>query len=1299
MATIDGTSGNDTLIGASGSDTLNGLAGDDLLLGNGGDDALNGGEDDDVLKPGSGSPTLNGGAGIDTADLTEIAQGVIVQLADGTANSALGGLTAMLSSIENLLLGPGNDTVYGDAQPNRIESGHGNDLVLGGLGNDTILGGNGDDSLQGDQGDDSILGGGGSDIISVGPGVDTVVGGTGANTLYFVFDIGALFVDLLANSFVDGSGTSNVLADPENFGTVSGGSGNDHISGNAAANRLGGFTGNDTIFGLGGADTLTGNDGNDSLAGGDGDDSLAGGHGLDQLFGDAGNDSLSGDDDNDTLDGGGGSDTLSGGSGNDVLNAGTGSQALLMGGPGNDTLIGSQTLVAIASWADLPAAVMVDATLNLAFDTQGGFDSIVGCTSFLGSPQNDTMTGGAALTHTVEFYGGGGDDFFINGGQDIQPTGLVRVRYDFEPAGGTIDLLAQTATFPGHLDILVDIHAVVGTPFNDTIIGTFSEDNIDAGAGDDVLDIGVAANDMIMAGAGNDTVMLGLANVSATIDGGSGDDTFEIYLVTAPPPEVGPPTIVTHWQATDATRLTVSEVFNGTPSGSAVIGKEEGTLRILLDPFVQSFDVTAYQLDLLLVANGNMTGTLGQGDDTVIAAAGPYSLDGAGGDNRIDYAGVGSGIVAAFDGDQLMVQNGADMQTLQHFLSVHGSTHADTFTSMPFDAVTPFSASDMVTVVESGLPADAPTVVGGGGGDSYRGRLIVDYRAVAGTVMIGPSVSPELRQATVAGGTDSLRDVAAVLLPAAGSTVDYGTNRNVLLQVTGGNNRLDASPGSLLSYATFAAGLDIDLAEGHAAHGNGNDTIAGVANLIGGSGDDTITGDDQDNLLAPAGGSNTVEGGEGADTLVLGYGLSAVVGHVYLRDGERLLFATAADGPVAAQEASHVESGYFDGELVAIADFARALPDFADTTALDAGDPVLFAGLQNDAIEGSAGADFVLDPGGANRVDGGGGSDLLRMTGGSTAAQLAADLPPDLVVAAPTAGDDELLGGEGADTILAGPGADIVDGGPGNDVLFGEGGADSLTAGDGDDVLFGDDGDDLLFGEDGDDALFGFDGQDVLVGGTGDDRLYVDGDDLAAIGGGGYDTLIILETPPGFAAIDLRADEDQNQGNAGPALSGFEAVNALGATRAMSLHGALYEGAGSVLVGGAFHDTLTGGDGDDTLVGSGGNDVIDGGLGDDRLILDAGNDTASGGSGSGSDDFVYSGGPGSGAVQLVDFVPGEDRLVLSDSLASDGGEVLWLLRISALGTLIDFGDGRSITLVGVALPSLQAGDFLVETGL
>jgi Ca2+-binding RTX toxin-like protein len=79
-------------------------------------------------------------------------------------------------SILTIYLGNGNDVITaGDGAPRLyIDSGAGNDTVIGGIRADTILGGKGNDSLSGGRGDDSLDGGAGQDTVNGGAGRDTL---------------------------------------------------------------------------------------------------------------------------------------------------------------------------------------------------------------------------------------------------------------------------------------------------------------------------------------------------------------------------------------------------------------------------------------------------------------------------------------------------------------------------------------------------------------------------------------------------------------------------------------------------------------------------------------------------------------------------------------------------------------------------------------------------------------------------------------------------------------------------------------------------------------------------------------------------------------------------------------------------------------------------------------------------------------------------------------------------------------------------------------------------------------------
>ena len=64
--TINGGSGDDTLVGGAGDDFLDGKGGDDVIDGGSGDDFLLGGTGDDVLTSDGEEDILFGGAGNDT---------------------------------------------------------------------------------------------------------------------------------------------------------------------------------------------------------------------------------------------------------------------------------------------------------------------------------------------------------------------------------------------------------------------------------------------------------------------------------------------------------------------------------------------------------------------------------------------------------------------------------------------------------------------------------------------------------------------------------------------------------------------------------------------------------------------------------------------------------------------------------------------------------------------------------------------------------------------------------------------------------------------------------------------------------------------------------------------------------------------------------------------------------------------------------------------------------------------------------------------------------------------------------
>jgi Ca2+-binding RTX toxin-like protein len=128
QVSIDGNDGNDFLVaGLAAAATVLGGAGDDTVVGS------------------SGADTLDGGAGTDTLRL--LLAGT-VDLAAGTAfANAAPQITDTLAGFETVVGSLADDSLFGDANPNRLEGGQGNDLLEGRAGADTLDGGAGNDTI------------------------------------------------------------------------------------------------------------------------------------------------------------------------------------------------------------------------------------------------------------------------------------------------------------------------------------------------------------------------------------------------------------------------------------------------------------------------------------------------------------------------------------------------------------------------------------------------------------------------------------------------------------------------------------------------------------------------------------------------------------------------------------------------------------------------------------------------------------------------------------------------------------------------------------------------------------------------------------------------------------------------------------------------------------------------------------------------------------------------------------------------------------------------------------------------
>jgi Ca2+-binding RTX toxin-like protein len=191
--------GNDTVHAGSGNDRIFGEAGNDLLYGEAGDDIIEGGDGDDTLLDGDGKDkvfggtgndhfvvaldqdddTYDGGSEVDTLNISEATQAVVVDLEAGEASGEEIGTNTVVS-FEVVIAGSGDDRLSGSSA---------DESLFGGSGDDILLGEGGEDDLQGGDGNDQV-------VASLDSENDTYDGGEGTDTLDLSFATMRVEIDL-----------------------------------------------------------------------------------------------------------------------------------------------------------------------------------------------------------------------------------------------------------------------------------------------------------------------------------------------------------------------------------------------------------------------------------------------------------------------------------------------------------------------------------------------------------------------------------------------------------------------------------------------------------------------------------------------------------------------------------------------------------------------------------------------------------------------------------------------------------------------------------------------------------------------------------------------------------------------------------------------------------------------------------------------------------------------------------------------------------------------------------------------
>jgi Ca2+-binding RTX toxin-like protein len=795
-----------------------------------------------------------------------------------------------------------------------------------------------------------------------------------------------------------------------------------------------------------------------------------------------------------------------------------------------------------------------------------------------------------------------------------------------------------------------------GTAGADILVGTSQTDSI----------FGLAGNDIIKGLGGNDQ-----------IDGGTGRDVAD------------------YSDASDGVGITV-DMAAGTVSGGASVGTD--TLRSIenirgtdfADTYVaigfnQSSPNNAQDIPIQSTINNIFEG--GGGNDTIIGSSGSQASYATGnGGTQISYAHALASVTVD-------LRDGTAFGT-----AANDVAHVGTDTFSQVSGVVGSDFND--TLLGSNSASHGDVFFGGAGNDFIDGRVgydFVGYYANFNPASITSGITVNLAAGTVTGdasvGTDTLRSIEIVrgtqfddIYNAAGFGLAGALNVSDMgsfnqFEGMGGNDTITGNGNTRIDYNFASASVTVDFQLG-TAHSTAADD-AGIGTDTFDTGVNSVRGSSFNDVLLGSGGNENFLGGRG-DDLIDG------------RNGfDRAVYSTSSDDAVTSGITVNLAAGTVQGDASVGLDTLRSVEAIQGTDFADSYSATGFGITGNN----------VGNYGTFNEFEGGSGNDTITGNGNTRIAfyNAAAAVTVNLTtgISQGTAGGD--LAAVGTDTftgVTAIAGSSFADTFTGSDNAANT--AEEFAGRGGNDTIDGRGGFDRAFYSD-ESTATGI--QVNMASGT------VTGD--AAIG---TDTLRSVEGIRGTNFADTYVATNfgvsgLNVGNFGTfnefeGMRGNDSITGNGNTRiafynalaavTVDLSLGISRGTAADDVAGVGTDGFTGVNAvrgsnfADTIFGDGNANALEGRDGDDQLDGRGGADTLTGGNG--ADTFIY--GDGSGADTIADFnrVQGDLIDVSAVSAVASFADIQSRTTVVGGNTVIDFGNGNTLTLTGVT--SIQQSDFV-----
>ena len=353
--------------------------------------------------------------------------------------------------------------------------------------------------------------------------------------------------------------------------------------------------------------------------------------------------------------------------------------------------------------------------------------------------------------------------------------------------------------------------AITLTTTDQTSVGATTDVTVLGGAGNDTLTVSAESNDMsINGGAGNDTIVHSGLDANDTVDGGAGTDTLSTTMAQANTLDASTPTTYT---ITNVEQLTISDAFDGTLAVGNI----------------------ATSINTVNLSFASAAGTLMTGGDTITGPASSLT---------VNIGGTAANNANDMDGALTVTDTGTGTTDAVAL----NNTAVNSTTGLNLDV---FNAQDVTSTGYETVTINTGAASGGPEQEIATLTITPDSTSANVSLTLAGTNAIDITTSLTTTSTGLLTvNASGLTAQAAGTTtLDIASTS----QGTGGTASITGSAGfDSIVVGNFASTI---------IGGAGNDS------LVGGTAADSITGDAGDDTIAGGGGNDKLFGGDGNDQI------------------------------------------------------------------------------------------------------------------------------------------------------------------------------------------------------------------------------------------------------------------------------------------------------------------------------------------------------------------------------------------------------------------------------------------------